>query len=126
METLQQNPADALQILIYVSIVLILIVGVFLIKLLLDTSYLVKSLQDLVKVTQAEIEPAMEEINGTLANIKNISSSVNNQFNAVNNGLEKGSQIVSESADKIYRKLKTAGMYTKEGLLVAINTFLKK
>jgi len=126
LDTLPQTVAEPLQILIYISIVLLLIIGIFLIKLLLDTSNLVNSLQDFIKVTHAELEPAIKEINGTLSNINNISSSVNNQLNSLNVGLEKGGRILSESGDKAYKQLKVAGDYAKEGLFAVIKAFLKK
>lgn len=120
------NVAESLQVLIYVSIVLILIIGIFLIKFLLDASNLIKSIQDFVKVTQTELEPTIKEIHGTLTNINSISSNVDKQISSFSNGLEKGGQVVSESVDKAYKQLKVAGLYAKEGLLTAINTFLKK
>ncbi len=125
MENLTQNVAGALQILICVSIVLILIIGIFLIKLLLDTSNLVKSLQDFIKITHAELEPAIKEINGTLININSISSGVSEQFAFFNTGMQKGGRFIAKSADKTYKQLKIAGLYAKGGLFSAINVLLK-
>ena len=126
MDTITPNVAGSLQILICVSIGLILITGIFLIKLLIDTSNLVKSMQDFIKVTHSELEPAIKEFQGTLVNINSISSNVNNQINSLGSGLQKGGQFVSSSANKAYQHLKVAGEYTKEGLLAAINAFFKK
>lgn len=118
--------AESLQVLIYVSLALILIIGIFLIKLLLDTSNLVNSIQDFVKVTQSELEPTIKEIQGTLVNINSISSNVNRQVSSLSNGLEKGGRIVSDSAEKAFRQLMITGTYAKEGLLSVINALLKK
>lgn len=126
METLPQTVTDPLQILIYISIVLILVIGIFLIKLLLDTSNLVNSVQDFIKVTHTELEPAIKEFNGTLTNINNISTSVNNQLNSINTGLEKGGKIISESAEKAGKQLKVVGGYAKEGLFAVLKSLLKK
>jgi len=126
LEILTQNVAESLQVLIYVSIVLILIIGIFLIKLLLDASNLVKSMQDFIKVTHAELEPAIKEFQGTLANINSISSNVNSQISSLNSGLEKGSRFVSESSSKAYKKLKVAGTCVKEGLFSVVKVFLNK
>ena len=125
MDSLPQTVIQPLELLIYVSLVLILITGVFLIKLLLDMSNLVNSLQDFLKVTQAELEPAIKEINGTLTNINKISSQINNQIDNINIGLEKGGRILSDSSIKAYEKLKVVGSQAKDGLLSLINTFLK-
>ncbi len=126
MENMAPNVAESLQVLIYVSLILILIIGIFLIKLLLDTSNLIKSMQDFVKVTQTELEPTIKEIQGTLVNINSISSSVNKQVSSLSNGLEKGGRMMSESADKAYKQLKIAGTYAKKSLLSTINNLLKK
>ncbi len=125
MDSLPQDIMQPLELLIYVSLVLILITGVFLIKLLLDMSNLVNSLQDFVKVTQAELEPAIKEINGTLTNINNISSSINNQFNNFNSGLEKGGQLISENSAKAYKKLKVVGSQVKESIIALSDVFFK-
>ena len=125
MENLPQNVAQSLEILIYISIVLILITGVFLIKLLLDMSNLVKSLQDFIKITQAELEPAIKEIQNTLVNVANISSNASNQVNNINNGLQKGGIFISDSAKEAYKRLQVASLGIKKSLTSAINTFLK-
>lgn len=125
MDSLPQDVIQPLELLIYVSLVFVLITGVFLIKLLLDTSNLVNSLQDFVKVTQAELEPAIKEINGTLTNINNISSRINNQFNSFNNGLEKGGQLLTEHSVKAYKKLKVVGTQLKDGIISVANVFFK-
>lgn len=125
MDSLPQNVIQPLELLIYVSLVLVLIIGVFLIKLLLDMSNLVNSLQDFVKVTQAELEPAIKEINGTLTNVNKISSRITDQIDGINSGLEKGGRIISDSSIKAYQKLKVAGSRAKESLIALANVFFK-
>ena len=126
MDSLPQNVIQPLELLIYVSLVLLLIIGVFLIKLLLDTSNLVNSLQSFIKVTQAELEPAIKEINGTLANINNISSNLSNQINNINNNLDKGGRILSDSSERAYKRLKIFGSSVKEGVLSVIDVLFRK
>jgi len=125
LDSLPQDIMQPLELLIYVSLVLLLITGVFLIKLLLDMSNLVNSLQDFIKVTQAELEPAIKEINGTLTNINNISASINNQFNNFNSGLEKGGRLISENSAKAYKKLKVVGSQIKESIISLSDVFFK-
>ncbi len=124
--TITADVTGSLQVLIYVSVVLLLIIGVFLIKLLLDASNLVNSMQDFIKVTQTELEPTIKEFQGTLVNINSISSNVNRQINSLSDGIDKGGRIMTDSAEKAYKQLKTAGAYTKETLLSIISKLVKK
>lgn len=96
MESLSQSLHQPLELLIYTSVVLIIIIGVFLIKLLIDLSGLINSMQDFIKATQAELEPAIREIKATLVNINQISSNVSNRINNMNEGIKKGLQTVLE------------------------------
>lgn len=126
MESLPQNIVQPLQLLIYVSTTLLIITGVFLIKLLLDASNLLKSMQDFVTVTQSELEPAIKEISNTLTNITNISSKINIQLACINNGLEKSGRIFSEVSGKAGKNLKVLGEKAKEGLFTLKDMLFNK
>jgi predicted PurR-regulated permease PerM len=126
LNTIPPNVAEPLAILLYVTIVLFVIIVGFLLKLLLDTSHLVNSLQDFIKATQTELEPALREVHGTLCNINSISSSVNNQLNSINDGVEKGGKLVVDSLDRAGRRLKVVGNYARDGLLTILEKMLAK
>lgn len=117
MESLSQSIHQPLEFLIYTSIILIIIVGVFLIKLLIDLSGLVKTVQDFVRVTQAELEPTIKEIQTTLININKVSSNIGDQITNLNNGVQKGAKVVSEAAVFAYEKAKVAGEIIRKNLL---------
>ena len=125
MDTLSQAVIQPLELLIYVSLVLILIIGIFLIKLLLDMSNLVNSLQDFIKVTRTELEPAIREINGTLANINKLSTRLNSQIDNINNGLERGGRVISDASMSACQKLKNAGIQAKDMFLSLVSAFVK-
>ncbi len=96
MESLTQSINQPLIFLIYTSIIMIVITGVFLVKLLIDLTGLVKSLDSFLKATQGELEPVIKEIKNTLININKISSNVTNQINNMNKTVQKGAKTVLE------------------------------
>ncbi len=125
MDTIPQALMQPLELFVYVSLVLVLITGIFLIKLLLDTSNLVNSLQDFIKVTRVELEPAIREINGTLTNINNISSRINSQVDNINSGLEKGGRLISDNSAKVYKNARVMGSQLKETLISVARVLFK-
>jgi len=120
LNTLAASIYQPLEFLIYTSIILLIIIGVFLIKLLVDFSSLLKCSQDFIKATQAELEPTIKEIHATLININNISSNVNSQLNSINDGVRKGAKYLSEVAALVGDKAKNAGGLIKKNLLSGI------
>lgn len=117
MESLTQSIQQPLEFLIYTSVVLIIITGVFLIKLLIDLSGLVKSMQDFVKATQEELEPTIREIKATLVSINQISSNVSSQLNNMNVGIKKGAKAVLEAGAVIGSRAKDVGKIIGKNLL---------
>lgn len=125
MESLSQSIHQPLEFLIYTSIVLIIITGVFLIKILIDLSGLVKTVQDFVQATQTELEPTIREIKATLVNINQISSSVSNQISDINSKLKKGAKTVLDATAFISSRTKDfskiARKALKEGFYLLLN-----
>jgi len=117
LEILTQSIQQPLEFLIYTSIILLIITGIFLIKLLIDLSELVKSMQNFLKATQEELEPAIKEMKNTLVNINQISSNVTNQVNNMNIGIKKGTQIVLETSAIIAARAKDVGKIIGKNLL---------
>ena len=109
MESLTQSIQQPLEFLIYTSVVLIIITGVFLIKLLIDLSGLAISMQNFVKATQEELEPTIKELKNTLVNINRLSSNVTDQLNNMNIGVKKGAKAVLEAGAVIGSRAKDVG-----------------
>jgi len=108
LETLSLTLQQPLEFLIYTSIIFMIIIGVFLIKLLIDLSGLVNTAQSFLQVTQKELEPAISELKQTLTSINNVSSNITNQFSGMNSGLQKGAKAFVETAALLVGK--TAGI----------------
>jgi predicted PurR-regulated permease PerM len=117
LESLTQSIHYPLQLLIYASVFFIIIIGVFLIKLLIDLSGLVKSLQDFVQATQKELEPTISEIKATLVNINKISLNVSSQINNMNVGIKKGAKAVLGASAIIGSRAKDVGKIIGKNLL---------
>jgi len=109
LESLTQSIQQPLEFLIYTSVVLIIITGVFLIKLLIDLSGLAISMQNFVKATQEELEPTIKELKNTLVNINRLSSNVTDQLNNMNIGVKKGAKAVLEAGAVIGSRAKDVG-----------------
>jgi len=109
LESLTQSIQQPLEFLIYTSVVLIIITGVFLIKLLIDLSGLAKSCDDFVQATQGELEPVIKELKTTLVNINQLSSNVTDQLNNMNIGVKKGAKAVLEASAVIGSRAKDVG-----------------
>jgi len=117
LESLTQSIHQPLEFLIYTSVILLIITGVFLIKLLIDLSGLAKSCDNFVQATQGELEPVIKELKTTLVNINQISSNVTNQVNNMNVGIKKGAKIVLETSAVIADRAKDIGKIIGKNLL---------
>ena len=109
MESLTQSIQQPLEFLIYTSVVLIIITGVFLIKLLIDLRRLTKSCDGFVQATQVELEPVIKELKTTLVNINQLSSNLTDQLNNMNIGVKKGAKAVLEAGAVIGSRAKDVG-----------------
>lgn len=109
MESLTLSLHQPLELLIYTSVVLIIITGVFLIKLLIDLSALAISTKNFEDATLEELKPAIRELNATMANINQLSSNVSNQLNDMNIGVKKGAKAVLEAGAVIGSHAKDVG-----------------
>ncbi|MDD3237945.1 MAG: DUF948 domain-containing protein [Candidatus Gastranaerophilales bacterium] len=69
--------------LIFTTIVLGIIIGVFLIKLLMDLSKLTTNLDETTTIVKQEIEPTLQEIKDTLNNINSIAKSADKQVDVI-------------------------------------------
>lgn len=121
-----ENLHQPLEFLIYTSVVLIIITGVFLIKLLIDLSGLVNSLQNFVKATQEELEPTIKEIKTTLVSINQLSLNVSSQLNNMNIGIKKGAKAFLGAGAIIGSQAKEVGKYIGKNLLSGFYLLLSR
>jgi len=117
LESLTQSIHYPLQLLIYTSVFFVIIIGVFLIKLLIDLSGLAKSCDDFVQATQVELEPVIKELKTTLVSINQVSSNLSNQINNMNIGIKKGAKAVLEASTIIGSRAKDVGISIGKNLL---------
>jgi predicted PurR-regulated permease PerM len=107
--------------LIFTAIVLVIILLAFLIKLVIDLSGLLKSLDNFVRVTQTELEPTIKEIKVTLENINNISLSITNQVNSLNIGVKKGVNNIKDVSAVLAGKTRVFGSLLKDGIITGLH-----
>lgn len=125
MEHLSQNIQQPLEFMIYTTIVMFIFISVFLIKLLIDLSNLVKSLQILSNLFKREIEPTLKELKYTLANINSIALSMDGKVSKINDALNTGMNAFSDSAENIANRTKIVFSSVKEGLLAGLKILLE-
>jgi methyl-accepting chemotaxis protein len=106
---LAQYIHQPLEFLIYTTIILFIITGGFLIKLLIDLSGLVGTMQIFVKSMQTELEPTIKEIKATLENINTIAANVSNNIDNLNKGVQKSTKAASETVAVISQRAFEAG-----------------
>lgn len=83
METSQIVLNHCLTILAIASTVVILLVGAFIVKLLSDTSKLIKSIDDTVGVLTEETKPILSEITSTMSGVSAIVNGLDKNVNGL-------------------------------------------
>lgn len=105
---------------------ILIIVGGFLIKLLIDMSKLVKTLDDTTSLVKSEIEPTIKEFNNALKSINSIAQNADKQVDSLAKFLE---NILGASAVALTRAKKLSGGLIKgfvKGFVALIKLFIKK
>ena len=83
METSQIFLNHGLTFLAVATGIIILVVGGFLIKLLIDLSKLTKNIDETTTVVKSEIEPTLKETRSVLQNINSITQSTSEKINSI-------------------------------------------
>jgi predicted PurR-regulated permease PerM len=89
MEMSQISLNNGLAFLSYASGIIIVVVGVFLVKLLFDLSTLVKNANTTTEILNVELRPTLKELNETLATVNAIVKSTDQGVDHVKSALEK-------------------------------------
>ena len=101
MIDLSQNTEQLLTLLIWTTMIVLIIITVFLIKLLIDMSNLVRSSQNIITIVKHEIEPTLRELKRALINI----NSITNGSGDINKTISSSINILSSSTTGISIKL---------------------
>lgn len=123
MDSLSLDTQHALQLLIYGSIVLLTLISIFLIKLIIDFTSLVKSLQSLVVIVKHDLAPTMKEFKRALININSLTQSTNSQFKDLNSAIKEGLGVLSSSTSSISSKTKLILEGIKQGISTGFKIF---
>lgn len=124
MENLSQNIQQPLEFMIYTTIVMLIFISVFFIKLLIDLSNLAKSLQLLSVFFKKEIEPTLKELKYTLSNINSVALNMDGKVNTINSAFNSSFNAVSGSAESMAIKAKVLGSTLKQGILTGLKVLL--
>ncbi len=111
----------SLVVLIYTTVVVLLVVAGFLVKLLFDLSGLARSAQSATELIQNELEPTLKELQEVAASVKSITNTADEKFTSLKNtffgAIEKTTCITN--------KLKSVLSGVARGISVGIKLFKK-
>lgn len=126
METSQIVLNHGLTFLAVATGIILIVVGGFLVKLLVDLSNLTKNLDETTAIIKAEIKPTFEEFNKALTSLSSIAQNADKQVDSLSNLLE---NLFGASAIMFSRARKLSGGIIKnvvKGLVTVVKLFLKK
>lgn len=126
MENLSLNIQNALQLLIYSSIIMFVIITVFLIKLLIDLSSLTKTLQNIVIVVKHDLGPTLKEFKRALININSIVNKTDDQFSDINKTIGATIKSFSGTTLDMTHKAGFALCALKKGLSAGMKVFFEQ
>lgn len=126
METSQIVLNHGLTFLAVSTGIILIIVGGFLIKLLIDLSKLTKNVDSTTTIVKSEIEPTLQELNKALKSINSIAQNADKQVNSLAKLFE---DVLGASALLFTKAKNISGGLLKgvvKGLVTTIKLFLKK
>lgn len=126
METSQIVLYHGLTFLAVATGIILIVVGGFLIKLLVDLSKLTKNVDETTSIVKSEIEPTLQELNKALKSINSIAQNADKQVDSLAKLFE---HVLGASALAFNRAKKLSGGVVKgiiQGLITVIKMFYKK
>lgn len=126
METSQIVLNHGLTFLAVATGVMLLIVGGFLVKLLIDISKLTKNIDETTTIVKSEIEPTLKEFNNALKSINSIAQNADKQVDSLSKLFE---NVLGASAIAFTKAKQLSGGLIKglvQGIVSVIKMFLKK
>jgi len=125
METSQIVLNHGLTFLAIATGIILIVVGGFLIKLLVDLSKLTKNIDETTSIVKSEIEPTLQELNNALKSVNSIAQNADKQVGSLGKLIESTMGI---GALAFSRARKLSGGLVKgftQGLVSIIKMFLK-
>lgn len=126
METSQILLNHGITFLVVATGVILIVVGGFLIKLLIDLSKLTKNIDETTSIVKSEIEPTFNEFNNALKSINSIAQSADKHVDSLGKLFE---NVLGASAIAFSKAKKLSGGLFKglaQGLVTVIKLFFKK
>lgn len=106
--------------------IILIIVGGFLTKLIIDISKLTKNLDETATIVKSEIEPTLQEFNNALKSINSIAQNADKQVDSLSKLFE---TILGASTLALTKAKKLSGGLVKgitQGIVSVIKMFIKK
>lgn len=110
-----------LTILIYATIIVLVILGVFLAKLFYDLSKLAQTAQSTSEIIQTELEPTLKELREAAGSLKSIASSADTNIS----GLKKAISNAFDTSFQVGHKMKGLMAGLVKGLCAGLKIFKK-
>lgn len=126
METSQIVLNHGLTFLVIATGIILIVVGGFLIKLLIDLSKLTKNIDETTSIVKSEIKPTLHELNNALKSINSIAQNADKQVDSLAKVFE---SILGASTLAFERAKKLSGGLLKgliKGLVTVIKLFIKR
>lgn len=126
METSQIFLNHGLTFLAIATGIILIVVGGFLIKLLIDLSSLTKNIDETTTIVKSEIEPTLKEFNNALKSINSIAQNADKQVDSLSKLFE---NVLGSGALIFTKAKKLSGGLIKglvQGLVSVIKMFIKK
>lgn len=111
----------SLIILIYSSVVVMLVIAGFLVKLLFDLSNLARTVQGATELIQNELEPTLKELQEAAVSVKSIANTADEKFTSLKNTFFGA----IEKTTCVTKKLKSVLSGVARGIGVGIKLFRK-
>lgn len=126
METSQVVLNHGLTFLAISTGAILIIVGGFLVKLLIDLSKLTKNLDETTTIVKTEIEPTMQELNNALKSLNSIAQNADKQVDSLSKIME---NVFGIGTLAFTKAKKLSGGLVKgfvKGMVSVVKLFLKK
>lgn len=126
METSQIALNHGITFLVISTGIILIVVGGFLIKLLIDLSKLTKNVDETTSIVKSEIEPTLKELNNTLKSINSITQNADKQVDSLAKLFENllGTGVLAFNKAKEL----SGGLFKNiaKGLVTLIKLFIKR
>lgn len=119
MQDLSPFLQQALIFSIYTTTIVFVVIGVFLVKLLIELTLLSKTSQGAVEMLQKELEPTIAELQTAIKNVNTIATTADEKVEELKNNMNSIINPLQSSFSKIKLTL-------LKGIAQGINLFLKK